>query len=550
MKARSALPRRTHLSRSARLGIPGTADVLTAVFKNLAVGVVVCDPDGHFLFFSPEAERILGIGAMRADLAAWPATYGLYRPDMVTLYPPEELPIGRAMRGEEALHELIFIRNPQRPAGLWIESSGTPLRDSSGTVCGGVVVFSDVSVPENLLRNEAAVEAFLTPVRAPCDPAEDRHELVSERFARFRTIFDELARAVEQTADSILITDSRGIIEYVNPAFEKITGFSAAEVLGRKPSVLRSGQHDAEFYRDLWGKLTSGDSFKGTIINRKKSGELFWSEQTISPIKDQAGATTHFVSVLKDMTALRNMQQQEFHMALARELQQRYYNTTASLPGFDIAAAAYPADKTGGDYFDFIPQLDGSLYIVVADIAGHGFGSALMMAQVRASLRAFATMVPDISSLLNCVNRSLTGTLGGNRFVTMFLGRIDPQKRSLEYASAGHESGYLLHSSGDIGAVLASTAVPLGIFPDQQFYSGPVVPLEHGDTILLLTDGITESTDVDGVVFGTEGALDFIKCQQQSTAGELVQGLYRAARTFAGGAPQMDDIMSVICKVE
>jgi serine phosphatase RsbU (regulator of sigma subunit) len=314
--------------------------------------------------------------------------------------------------------------------------------------------------------------------------------------------------------------------------------------------VLKSGQHDAEFYRDLWGKLISGDSFQGTIINRKKSGDLFWSEQTISPIKDQAGATTHFVSVLKDMTALRKKQEQELHMALARELQQRYYNTTASLPGFDIAAAAYPADETGGDYFDFIPQLDGSLYIVVADIAGHGFGSAFVMAEVRASLRAYATMVPDISSLLGCVNRSLAATLGGNRFVTMFLGRIDPQKRSLEYASAGHESGYLLRYSGDIGAVLSSTAPPLGVFPDQQFCSGPAVPLEHGDTIVLLTDGITESADADDVMFGTEGALDFIRCQQQSAAGELVQALYRAARTFSGGAPQVDDILSVICKVE
>ena len=70
---------------------------------------------------------------------------------------------------------------------------------------------------------------------------------------------------------------------------------------------------------------------------------------------------------------------------MAREVQQRYYNATPSLPGFDIAAAAYPADETEGDYFDFIPQLDGSLYIVVADIAGHGFGSALVMAETRAS---------------------------------------------------------------------------------------------------------------------------------------------------------------------
>ncbi|MBZ5699390.1 MAG: SpoIIE family protein phosphatase [Acidobacteriia bacterium] len=536
-------------SRRGSVGLEHTY-VLRAVFQKLAVGVVVCDLDGHVVFFSPEAERILGVGSIPADLATGFASFGCYRPDMVTLYSQEELPLTRAMHGEEAPEELIFVKNLQHPAGLWIESRGTPLRDSSGTVCGAFVVFSDVSVPENLLRNKAGVEAFLTQVRDPRDPVEDRHELVSERFARFRTMFDQLARAVEQTADSIMITDSQGIIEYVNPAFEKITGFSAAEVLGRKPNVLKSGLQDAEFYRDLWSKLIAGESFQGTIINRKKSGELFWSEQTISPIKDQAGVTTHFVSVLKDLTALRKRQEQEFHMAFARELQQRHYNTRASLPGFDIAGAAYPADETGGDYFDFIPQPDGSLYIVIADIAGHGFGSALVMAEVRACLRAYATMAPDISSLLNCVNRSLTDDLGKDQFVTMFLGRIDPQKRSLEYASAGHGLGYLLRRSGDIGAVLASTVPPLGIFPDQQFYSGCAVPLEHGDIILLLTDGITESTGVDGVMFGTEGALDFIRChQQQSTAGELVQGLYRAARTFAGAAPQLDDITSVICKV-
>ncbi len=533
------------------LGRLEDSDVLTAIFRNLAVGVVVCDIEGHFVFFSPEAERILGIGTMHADSAEWSATYGCYLPDMVTTYPPEELPLARAMRGEEALHELIFIRNPQKPAGLWIDTSGMPLRNSRGTVCGGVVVFSDASVPEHLLRNDSALKEFLTPVQDMCDPVEDRHERVSERFARFRTMYDQLARAVEQTADSILITDSQGMIEYVNPAFEKITGFSAAEVLGRKPSVMKSGQHDAEFYRDLWDKLLSGNSFQGTVINRKKSGDLFWSEQTISPIKNRAGTTTHFVSVLKDMTALRKQQEQDFHMALARELQQRYYYTTvASLPGFDIAAAVYPANQTGGDYFDFIPQLDGSLYIVVADIMGHGFGSALLMAEVRASLRAYAAMVPDISSLLNRVNRSLAATLDGNKFVTMFLGRINPQKRSLEYASAGHESGYLLRCSGGIGAVLASTAPPLGLFPDQQFCGVCDFPLEHGDTILLLTDGITDSTNVDGTQFGTEGALDFIRGRRQSTAEELAQGLCLAARTFTGGGPQVDDIMSVICKVE
>jgi PAS domain S-box-containing protein len=454
------------------------------------------------------------------------------------------------MRGEEAPHELIYIRNPQRPAGLWIDASATPLRDESGVFCGAVVLVSDVSVPGNLSRDKATVQAFLTPVRDPGDPLETQPDLFSDGFVRFRTTYDQLARAVDQTGDCVLITDHRGIIEYVNPAFETITGYSAAEVLGRKPSVLKSGQHDAGFYSDLWGKLKSGDSFRGTIVNRKKSGDLFWAEQTISPIKNQAGATTHFVSVLKDLTALRMKQQQEFHMALAREVQQRYYNTTASLPGFDIAAAAYPADETGGDYFDFIPQPDGSLYIVVADIVGHGFGSAFVMAEVRASVRAYATIAPDIPSLIKSVNCSLTGTHGGNGFVTMFLGRIDPRKRSLEYASAGHESGYLLRESGEIGAVLASTAPPLGVFADQLFCTGPAVPLERGDAIVLLTDGITESANADDVMFGARGALDFVRRQQRSAANEIVHGIYRAARAFADGAPQLDDILSVVCKVE
>jgi PAS domain S-box-containing protein len=524
-------------------------DILSAIFKSLAVGVVVCDVDGKLIFFNPEAERILGSGAMHAEVAEWSALYGCYRPDMATPYPPEELPLARATRGEEALHELIFIRNPRQPAGLWIDASGKPLRDSSGTLRGGVVVFSDVSVLENLRRNKAVFPTSLTRAREPGDPVEDHRDVVSERFSLFRTMYGQLAMAVEQTADSIMITDNRGIIEYVNPAFEEITGYSAAEVLGRRPSVLKSGKHDAEFYRDLWGKLASGERFRGTIINRKKSGELYWSDQTISPIRNAVGGTTHFVSVLKDMTASREKQERDFQLQLAREIQQRYYNTTASLPGFDIAAAAYPADETGGDYFDFLPQPDGSLYIIVADIAGHGLGSAFLMAETRATLRAYATMTPDISFLLGCLNRSLAGSLSGNRFVTMFLGRIDPQTRSLEYASAGHETGYLLRYSGDIGAVLGSTVPPLGIFPAQEFCS-QVVPLEHGDTIVLLTDGITESMNADGGLFGSDGALDFLIPQRQSTAAELVRGLYLAARAFAGGESQVDDITSVICKVE
>jgi phosphoserine phosphatase RsbU/P len=361
--------------------------------------------------------------------------------------------------------------------------------------------------------------------------------------------YDQLHRAVEQAEDSILITDSRGIIQYVNPAFEETTGYSAGEVLGRTPSVLKSGKHDAQFYRDLWNNLLAGEAFRGIIINRKKSGELYWAEQTISPIRNDGGDITHFVSVLNDVTARRKKEEQEFHLRLAQEVQQRYYNTTVSLEGFDIAGAAHSADQTGGDLFDFIERPDGSLYFVIADVTGHGFASALVMAETRATLRSYATVVPDITTLLQSVNRSLAVTLGGNRLVTMLLCHLDPRKRLLEYVGAGHEPGYVLRRSGEVAARLCSSSPPLGFSADQEFQSGGFVRIEQGDTIVLLTDGITESTDTEDIMFGAERALDFIRDRRDRSASELVQGLHEAARAFAGGEPQRDDSTSIICKV-
>lgn len=361
--------------------------------------------------------------------------------------------------------------------------------------------------------------------------------------------YDQLRRAVEQTADSIVITDGRGIIQYVNPAFEKTTGYSAGEVLGCTPAVLKSGKHDARFYRDLWSRLLAGEAVRSVIINRKKSGELYYAEQTISPIRNDSGDITHFVSVLNDVTERRKREEHEFHLELAREVQQRYYSTTVSLEGFDIAGAAYPADQTGGDYFDFIERPDGSLYVVIADISGHGFGSALVMAETRATLRSYATVVPDIASLLKSVNQSLAVTLGGNRLVTMLLCRLDPCKRLLEYVGAGHEPGYVLRPSGEVAAMLSSSSPPLGFSASQEFQSGGFVPIEHGGTIVLLTDGITESTDAADVMFGAERALDFIRDHRDRSASELAQGLHEAARAFAGGEPQTDDSTSIICKV-
>jgi len=111
-----------------------------------------------------------------------------------------------------------------------------------------------------------------------------------------------LAMAVEQAAETIMITDPQGMILFANPAFEKISGYTCAEALGQNTSILKSGCHDAEFYRQMWDCLRGGKVWKGHFINRRKDGELYEEDATISPVRNASGTVVNYVSVKRDVT--------------------------------------------------------------------------------------------------------------------------------------------------------------------------------------------------------------------------------------------------------
>ncbi len=120
----------------------------------------------------------------------------------------------------------------------------------------------------------------------------------------------KLWRAVEQSADLVMITDREGIIEYVNPAFESLTGYSPGELMGQTPRVLKSGQQSSELYTELWQTILSGNVFRCTVVNRKKNGETFVAEKTITPLRDNEGRITHFISNDRDITDRRRLENQ------------------------------------------------------------------------------------------------------------------------------------------------------------------------------------------------------------------------------------------------
>ena len=125
----------------------------------------------------------------------------------------------------------------------------------------------------------------------------------------------KLSGALEQTADAVLITDTSGVIEYVNPAFEKATGYSLDELRGRTPRLLKSGRHDEEFYRRLWSTLQSGGVFRDIFTNRRKDGSLYCEEATISPLRDAHDRITHFISTRKNIAEHQYLQERLLYHA-------------------------------------------------------------------------------------------------------------------------------------------------------------------------------------------------------------------------------------------
>jgi phosphoserine phosphatase RsbU/P len=490
-------------------------ETLRSTIHQLSEGVVVADMEGKFLICNQAAGKILAIASAEENPQSWSHFHNsCYLPDGTTPFPQEKLPSTRALAGETVGETEIFLCNAQCPEGLWVVAQSSPLRNENGEIRGSIVIFHDVTKKK-------------------------------ETDTQIRT----LTNAVEQTADSIIITDRGGLIEYVNPAFEKTTGYTREELHGATPRILKSGVQPDSFYEQLWATILSGQVFRGTIANRKKNGEVFFAEQTITPMWSDSGTITHFVTVIKDVTELRKLQEQQFQMNLARAVQQQFYSMSPpQIQGFEMAGAAFPADATGGDYFDFITLPGNCIGIAIGDVSGHGIGSALLMVELRAYLRAFAQQSSEADRILTLTNEALVSDLEQDRYATLVFCHLNPDSRTLAYASAGHTPGYILDAAGEVKQVLNSTDIPLGFLTKHDFICGNPIRLERGEILALLTDGITEAERPDQTSFGSEGALEYIRAHRNESARDIVNGLYHAVRKFSDGLPQNDDITAVICK--
>gem|GEM_PF-1207677 len=175
----------------------------------------------------------------------------------------------------------------------------------------GVIIYADMFIvkPLGLLiqaTNLIAVGNFKVRLKLKTgDEIQNLGEnfnLMAEKLESSLDKLKKIERAIEQSGDGVLITDVTGKIEYVNSALEKMSGYSAEELIGQSPRLFKSGYHSVEFYEEFWNAILSGKTFRGTFVNRRKDGRIFYAFETITPIVDESGKITHFISTIKDIT--------------------------------------------------------------------------------------------------------------------------------------------------------------------------------------------------------------------------------------------------------
>ena len=352
-------------NRRTRKGLAETTEKLKSLIKASPLALVAIDPLGNIKTWNPAAEKIFG----------WSAEEVMDRPNPVV--PREKMDEYRAIVAEAAQSKNFTTREVLRVrkdgSEINISMSTAALRDSEGACTGIMAVISDITEQKK----------------------SEEH-------------LQRLATAVEQAGESILITDPEGRIQYVNPAFERTTGYLQSEVIGKNPRILKSGRHDEKHYAEMWRCLTRGDVWTGQFSNKRKDGSRLEEEATISPVRDAAGKIVNFVAVKRDITKevglenrLMQAQKMEAIGTLAGGIAHDFNNLLTAIVGFSQLALGK------------LPEGD-ALRADIVEIEKAGQRAATLTSQLLAFSRkqVFKPKTIDLNALVTDLQKMLRRLIG------------------------------------------------------------------------------------------------------------------------------------------
>ncbi len=406
----------------------------------------------------------------------------------------------------------------------WIIAHGLVVRDADGKACRFVGSHSDITdrkqAEEALRQSEARYRALIESCPDPVVMVDllGRFVFASQRAAEQHGILNPDELVGTQVADFFVESDRDRLKESFTRLLED------------------------RVHRNVKYKLLRTD------------GTKFDAEFSSAVIADAAGTPEALMAVYRDITdrkqAEEKLRANDAELSAAAEIQAHLLpQEPPRLPGFDIAGRCYPAEAAAGDDFDYLWLHDGSLLIVLGDVSGHGLGPALVAADFCARLRTLSESISDLPEIATRLNAGLYWETAGEIFVTAILGSLNPTARSLTCLSAGHPEAIVLNSAGEVRTRNSFGGLPFAILPEARFVADESVELADGDLVLFYTDGLVEVQRPGEPLFGIDRALQVVRENQQRSAVEIVDALYRSACQYAGAEKPNDDITLVVVKV-
>jgi sigma-B regulation protein RsbU (phosphoserine phosphatase) len=383
--------------------------------------------------------------------------------------------------------------------GEVVEAGKNILRADSGTLW-----LYEAATHELVMRIATGIE----PVRLPAD----------------RGIVGECARtrAVVNVPDCY--ADPR-----FNPDIDRATGYRTRTML-TVPLVGHDGH--------LVGVLQ--------MLNRRDGAFDAGDERVALTLGAQCAVALERVQMTETRLLSEKLRQE---IAVAREIQVGTLpRTMPGIPGYEIFGMSRPAEETGGDTFDLVALDDGRLFMLLADATGHGVGPALSATQVRAMLRVALRLGAGLDAVFRHINNQLVDDLPDDRFVTAFLGVLDPARDAVEFHAGGQ--GPILHyrAADKQCRWHDPTTIPLGFLPHDEVDPAHRVELAPGDVLGLISDGIYEYENPRGELFGNERVAALFAARSASGVDVLGAELLASAERFAEGAPQADDVTVVLVR--
>lgn len=261
-------------------------------------------------------------------------------------------------------------------------------------------------------------------------------------------------------------------------------------------------------------------------------------------VADQAALTVHNAQLVEEVVVAR---QQQRELAVAARVQQRLLPAKAPAPaGYELYGITVPSMAVGGDFHDWIELPGGNWGVAVGDVAGKGVPGAILMASVRAALRAQAEHIYDLDYIIDRVNRNLTAETEVSEFVTLFYGVLDTKARRLTYCNAGHEPAVLVRG-GKLERLRAGGPL-LGVSAGA-IYAHGTQNLLSGDMLVVFSDGACDASNYQGDRFGRPRLLESIQRNAQYGAQRAIEEIQWDIRRFTGLAPRADDLTLVAVKV-